>query len=604
MKNKIKTFWLMLALLTMTFQPALVSADVSQDSIDYLKAAGQTAWVTMALVAAGADGITISHLESSDNDPLEYAKSILALTAVGENPYTFGNVNYVSQLQGFYQNNQIGDEAMLMDDSFGILALSAAGLDSGMVEIANAKNYLIANQNNDGGWGYNLGVSSDTNSTAIIIVALVEAGVSVENSAISDGLNYLSEIQNNDGGWGWSQGSDSDTDSTSWVVWAIAKVGQEPGLWGDNGNNPIAFITALENPDGSFGRMASNTSANLMATQDAVIALSGQTLPLGYFTGEGDQGPEPGQYLFRIEGPAGPICDEFFAGTTAYDLLVSGSAACGYTFAGNRDWGTFFLDSINEIANDFPAYWMYLVNNGTTNDGLEQYVLQTDDEILIYYDADTNIPAYPDFDRPLRLTVDNSNPEAGETMTVTVEYFHQSWQPASGATVLGADQDYQADPSGQVTMSLTAGYYTLYAEKDNYIRSNQEVVMVGEGISQSVGLVVEVSQSGRGRIAGEAIIFEVSPSQLDFGVLQPGDTGSQTVTLDNDGTVGLAVTAAVTGDSLFADNLEIENQDWLEYTTDIVSGSSQDQEVSLPIPTNYIGSGLKTGELIFWAQAQ
>lgn len=604
MKIKIKSFWLALLILGMVFQPTLVSADISQDSIDYLASASQTAWVTMALVAADASGIATSHLELSGSDALDYAKTILAVTAVGQNPYTFGNVNYVSQLKGFYQDNQLGDTGMLMDDSFGILALSSAGLDSSEPEIADAKNYLLANQNDDGGWGYNVGVSSDSNSTAIIIVSLIEAGVSVDNSAISDGLDYLSGMQNNDGGWGWSEGSDSDTDSTSWVVWAIEKVGQEPGLWGEGGNNPIAFITSLENLNGSFGRTTANITANIMATQDAIIALSGKTLPLGYFTGEGSQEPGAGQYLLRIEGPDNAICHEFLAGTTAYDLLVAGQDVCGYVFVGNRDWGTFFLDSINEIENNFPAYWMYLVNNDATDSGLEQHILQTGDEILIYYDSDTNAPAYPDFDRPLKLTVDNANPDSGETITVTVEYYNQSWQPAVGATVFGADQNYQTNPSGQVDINLPAGYYTLYAQKDDYIRSNQEVVMVGDGVSQNVGLVVEVSQGGRGRIGGESIIFEITPSQLDFGVMRPGETQAQTISLNNDGTVNLIVTTVVTGDSLFTDNVQIENQDWSDYGADLVSGANRDQEVSLQIPIEYIGLGVKTGELIFWAQAQ
>lgn len=608
MKAKFKIFLLSVALL-LVVQPVLVAADVSSDSIDYLKTAGQTSWVTMALVAADATGIATDHLKTSDNAPLEYAKTILAVTASGQNPEIFGNVNYINELKSYYQNSQIGNEEMLMDDSFGILALASAGLADDSAEISGTKDYLISKQNSDGGWGYNVGVASDTNSTAIITISLIEAGVSASDEVITKALNYLQTMQNSDGGFGWSAGNESDTDSSAWVVWAIRKAGLNPLQWQKENNNPIIFLASMKNPDGSFGRMASNHDANLMATQDAVIALSGKVLPLGYFQpandDNGNNTPSPvGQYHLRIEGLNGSICDKSLSGTTAYDLLVAGSSACNYTFTGNRDWGTFFLDSINDVSNNFPAYWMYLVNNVTTDDGLEQYNLQSGDEVLIYYDSDTNTPAYPDYDRPLRLSVNDDKPDPNENITVTVEYYNNGWQAAANATVLGADQNYQTNESGQVTLALPAGYYTLSAEKPNFIRSNQVVIACGNGVSQGVGLKVEIDQGGRGQIAGEAIIFEVNPSQLDFGKIKPGTAASQAVSLNNGGTVNLVITAAVSGDLLFINNLQIGGSNWSGYSSVLTSQNSRQEEVKLSIPANYIGLGIKTGELIFWAQAQ
>ncbi|MFA6410717.1 MAG: prenyltransferase/squalene oxidase repeat-containing protein [Candidatus Buchananbacteria bacterium] len=606
MKNKIKTFLSVAAFLAILFQPVLAFADISSDSITYLKAAGQTPWVTMALVSALANNIASDHLTSCANDPLAYAKAILAITALGNNPSTFGNVDYVSYLKSYYSNSQIGQPEMLMDDSFGILALRAAGLVSSSTEIAETKSYLLAKQNTDGGWGYNVGVASDTNSTAIITISLIEAGVSSDNAAISKALAYLAATQNNDGGWGWAEGNESDADSTSWVVWAIRKVGQSPALWQKGSTNPIAFIESLKNSDGSFGRTLGNKTANLMATQDAVIALSEKTLPLGYFQSSNQPGTpaETGKYLFRIEGSQGPICSKKLDGITAYDLLVAGQAACNYTFVGNRTWGTFFLDSINGINNEFPAYWMYLIDNISTSDGLEQYQLKDGDNVLIYFDSDTNSPAYPDYDRPLRIVTSKDSPEPEETVTLTVEYFNQTWQPAAGARVFGADQDYLTDNNGQVSLALPDGYYTLYAEKANYIRSNQQVIAVGNGVSQGVSLKADIDQGGRGRLAGESIIFEVTPGQLDFGKIQPGKTSTQNVSLNNSGTVNLQISASVSGDSVFINNLQVDGKAWGNFSTDLVTLETKSESVSLTIPTSYVGLGIKTGELIFWAQAQ
>ncbi|MFA6215822.1 MAG: prenyltransferase/squalene oxidase repeat-containing protein [Patescibacteria group bacterium] len=607
MKNKIITILLAAAVVLSVFQPAIVSADISQDSITYLKQSSQAPWVTMALVAAGASDIASDYLKSTDNTPLDYAKTILAVSALGQNPADFGNIDYVAALKGFYQNSQIGDSQMLMDDSFGILALSSAGQSLTGTEIVGAKNYLLSKQNPDGGWGYNIGIDSDTNSTAIVTIALLEAGVNASNSTVTNALSYLTSAQNADGGFGWAADNSSDANSTSWVVWAIRKAGQNPEQWVKGNNNPISYISARQNADGSFGRTETNAGANLLATQDAVLALSGRTLPLAHFNAgaSGDSQEPTGQYHFRIEGQTGAICDKFLNGLTAYDLLVAGSVSCHYNFAGNRTYGTFFLDSINGVAGSSPAYWMYLINNKPSDSGLEQYNLQANDEVLIYYDVDTNAPAYPDYDKPLSLTVSKNQTDPGESITVTVKYFSQSdWQPISGAIVFGGDKEYQTDVSGQVVMALPAGYYTLAAEKENYIRSNQAIISVGSGVSQNVGLQVEVDQGGRGRIGGEAIIFEVTPSQLDFGKVQPGKSASQTITLNNLGTVNLRITSSVTGDPVFTRNVSIGSSLWSGYFLNLASQESKNQDVVLAVPGNYLGFGIKTGEVIFWAQVQ
>ncbi|MCK4554567.1 DUF4430 domain-containing protein [Candidatus Parcubacteria bacterium] len=484
---KVKKVLILIGLiaLVMVFQPVSVRADVSEATVVYLQDQDQNSWITQALVATGATNISINYLASvSGTSATDYAKAILALAAVGENPATFGNEDYVAKLKGYYQDGQMGDLGLINDDIWSIIALASVG-EANSTEATAAKDYLLANQNSDDdGWGYSISSGSDTDDTAAAIIALAESGMSASD-AVDKALAYLRLAQNNDGGFGCCVGSESNTNSTSWAVWAIKKLGQSPDsdFWSKGSKTPLDFIKSMQNSDGSFGRTSNNIAPNVMATQDAVIALSGTILPLGYFqVSDGDdlQPLQPQDGQLRIEGPDGPICNKFLTGTTAYDLLVAGEIECGYTFIGNRDWGTFFLDSINDIENSFPAsaYWMYLVNNDTTYDGLEEYILQSGDEILIYYDIDTNLPPYPEFDRPLRIVVDNTNPEPEEDITITVEYYNQSWLPAEGATALGGDQNYQTDASGQVVTSLPFGYYILFAQKDQFIRSNQEKIMV------------------------------------------------------------------------------------------------------------------------------
>jgi len=603
MKAKIKNILLVLSMLTMTLQPGFVAAGLPE-AVNYLRAQNDNPWITMALVAAGETDIPTSHLRNVSGDlATDYAKTILALTALGQDPTTFGNIDYVSQLKSYYDGTQMGDANLLNDDAWSILALASV-YEEGSPEAIAAKDFLLANQNANGGWSYSVGAGSDTNDTAAVVIALLEMGVSASDSVITDAFSYIQSAQNSDGGFGYQVGSDSDSGSDSWVIWALYKAGIDPTSWSVGNNNPITHLESLQDTDGGFWWVAEGASEwnNKNMTPYAVIALSGQTHPIGYF--QPGSGSQPGTYSLRIEGENSNICNTYVAGATAYDLLENGAVECGYTFSGNRDYGTFFLESIDGIVPSPPSSWMYLVNNEMAMAGLEDLGLEEGDEILIYYDPDYNSPAYPDYDRPLKVEASENNPEENEDITITVSYFDSGWHALGDATVFGGDQEYQTDSGGEVQMSLPAGYYTIYAEKQDFIRSNQEIIMVGEGVSQNVGLTVEIDQGGHGNIGGESIIFDVDTSQLDFGSLEPGETGSQMVTLSNSGTVDLNIAAAVSGDSVFTENIKIESQIWSSYSSSLDINSSQDAEVSLEIPSDYIVLGVKTGELIFWAQTQ
>ena len=148
------------------------------------------------------------------------------------------------------------------------------------------------------------------------------------------------------------------------------------------------------------------------------------------------------------------------------------------------------------------------------------------------------------------------------------------------------------------------GYYAFYAEKNNFVRSDKEAVTIGDAISQNVNLTVEVDQSGGTQVAGEAIIFEVTPDNINFGKINPGSAGAQALNIENSGTVNLKVIASVTGNSLFSDNLKLDNNKCSNYSSLLAVNETKEVQANLSVPANYLQSGVKTGELIFWAQAQ
>ena len=92
-----------------------------------------------------------------------------------------------------------------------LCALNAAGIDPGSAPIRRAVNWLLAIQNEDGGWGeddtgYALAykgyapASSTASQTAWAVIALMAAG-DVDDPAVDRGVAYLRETQTADGFW-------------------------------------------------------------------------------------------------------------------------------------------------------------------------------------------------------------------------------------------------------------------------------------------------------------------------------------------------------------------------------------------------------------------
>jgi hypothetical protein len=197
----------------------------------------------------------------------DYEKRILAITAIGENPRTFGEENFVAKLESFFDGNQIGDASLLNDDIFGILALSSTGSLGNIT--SQSRNYILSHQNSDGGWGFAASVGSDSNTTAMAIAALEQTG-SIPESA----FQYLSSTQDSSGGYGFVPGTDADGASTAWVIAGLNTARRNVPA------NATQFMDSLQTSNGSFKWKPSDNSGSTLVTAYAVIALSGRGIPV------------------------------------------------------------------------------------------------------------------------------------------------------------------------------------------------------------------------------------------------------------------------------------------------------------------------------------
>jgi hypothetical protein len=249
------------------------------------------AWVVMAIAAAGqnpdswtAGGNSIvdylrdnASANLDANKATDWERSILAIVAAGKNPRNFGGINYVATLLALYNGGQIGDNTLLNDDFWGILALAAIGESPTIIEAS--KDFIINKQNIDGGWGDNVGGSSDADNTAAAVSALIAAGVSPDSQTIFKALNYLKTQQQNNGGFVSEETTNSAV--AAWVINAIIDAGQSPvgDEWRRSGKTPIEHLLSLQDTDGFFNYTASVKSQPEWMTAYAVLALMGKSWP-------------------------------------------------------------------------------------------------------------------------------------------------------------------------------------------------------------------------------------------------------------------------------------------------------------------------------------
>ena len=167
-----------------------------------------------------------------------------------------------------------------------------------------------------------------------------------------------------------------------------------------------------------------------------------------------------------------------------------------------------------------------------------------------------------------------------------------------------ADGSGTTDATGVVVISVnatSAGTITATASKDGYTSADTTLTTKeqGQGASSSVSLSVEIKP---------AISFIVTPDNINFGDLSPGETSAaQTLTLENNGGLGFTVTAQVsdnpTEDTLFKNGLLLDSAVWGDYTISIDAQTSDDTDASLSVPVDYMEVGQKQGKIVFWAQA-
>ncbi len=599
--------WTVLFLVAVLVTPRFSEGDTA-GAVAYLKSKPATSWTIMGLLAAGESPSLDSLKSVSSTKAIDLEAPILAITAASRDPRTFGSTDLVAALKSTFDTTQLGDATLLNDDIFGLLALVSAGESSSNSVVSGTKSFILAHQNGDGGWPYAVGGTSDTNTTAAAIMALVADGVSTGDTAITNALAYLRTAQNSDGGFPYDPksqwGTNSDASSDSWVIAAIRAAGENPATWkSTTGKNPLDNLQTFQATDGAFVYQPSSgeDAFTPTTTSYAVIALTGKFLPLKITSSVA----VPVHFSYRIEGAAQELCAGESDGTTAIDAVRAAANDCGLTYHVQQSSLGAYVDQIATEQARGADGWLYLVNNTLPSVGAADYRLYANDTVVWYYGTYGA--------EPLRLTSPTST-ASGTILTGTVQISHSgNWNALSGATVFAGNTTTTTDDSGNFSLSLPNGFYSVYAEKSGTIRSNNVKVSVGNLLEDSLTLRVTISTStasdnrnGSGGQGGGTVTFMVDTGTLgnttmDFGALAKGNSKKQTLTLRNKSQGKLLMESEVTGDEVFRSYLTLDKKTWRVYHAIVDAGQSANPEASLNIPSDYSNSGTKQGKLTFWA---
>ncbi|MDY6959372.1 MAG: prenyltransferase/squalene oxidase repeat-containing protein [Halobacteriota archaeon] len=609
--------------------PYNVGSDEISDALEYLRGAQEadgniggfatSAWAAMAISAAGEDpndwnaggDSIVDYLRDNSNlidedKATDYERQLLAIVASGENPKQFGGVDYVETIEDFYDGTQIDEQTLLNDDFWGIISLISAGVSEDEDIVQDAKIFIIDNQNDDGGWRFDLGGESTVDDTAAVIMALIAAGEEPSSTVIQDALDYLKSMQNTDGGFPEYLGGETNVASDAFAISAIVACGEDPTSteWENGGIDAVDHILGMQQADGSFNWTEDTSSRPEWMTSLALIALLGETYPVAIY--ETEESSWSG--YVRIEGESETIWygEVTFSNSTivaddsgtvyeyeypsALGALDEAAKKGEFDYVVTDAYGFPYVESIAGEDADGMDGWLYRVDYISPMVGASDFELnETHEEVLWCYGAWGELP--------IRISSDKSEVDPGEDFTITVEYFdEENWIPLENATVI-ANTTYLTDSDGEVTLSLDfPRTYEIWAEMEGYVRSEKvEVKVAGEGSSAEVNLHATILP---------AISINVSPQSIEFGELAPGEVSAEhEIEIENNGVLAVDVTADVTDEAntLFVDGLELDREIWSSFSVEIAGSESESTDARLNVPDDYAGVG-GSGRIIFWAE--
>jgi hypothetical protein len=237
---------------------------------------GQSADTAVALRAAGrldaADRRTrIAALRAGApryaTTPGAAAKVALALVALdAAAPRCAGSVDLVARINAHVRGGRYG--RTIFDQTLAMLAMRALGRP-----VAPAAVRWLRGARRGGGWSVLADQADDVSSTAMAMLALRAAGVRPKDHVMVAALRWINARRTPSGGFALGRRDRNEANSTALAIQAATAVGVRD-------DRAIRGLQGLQRPDGSFNFTATDAGSKVLASTDAVVALSGHAVPV------------------------------------------------------------------------------------------------------------------------------------------------------------------------------------------------------------------------------------------------------------------------------------------------------------------------------------
>ena len=245
-----------------------------------ISSVGQQADALVALAAAGRPRQSLQpRLATMSGSASSYAttagasaKVVLGTVAAGGNPRDLGGVDYIQRIERRYSAGRYG--ATAYDQAYAMLGLRAAG-----APVPRGALTALRAARGAGGWGFSLRKASpdDLSATGLVIEAMRAAGVARSDGALRSATTWLTAQANARGGYHIDgRRRPTEANSTAIAIRALRAMGRTPSA------ATRRALRGLQEADGGFRFTAKTRESRLLATVDAVLALSGRRLPPPY----------------------------------------------------------------------------------------------------------------------------------------------------------------------------------------------------------------------------------------------------------------------------------------------------------------------------------
>jgi len=248
-----------------------------------------TGWTALGLAAAGrnpldagtpsAVAFTRAHARELD-DLGELSRTILLLAAAGVSARDFGGRDLVARLAR--AGAPSGAFARRVNTTaFAILALRAAGRPPSSRVVRAAGRWLAGQANEDGGFNFaGRGGPSGIDDTGAALQGLVAAGRR-STPTVRRAADFVVAEQNPDGGFPLTPGGASNAQSTAWAVQGLLAAGRDPARVRRGGSrDPMAYLRSLTTPSGEVRYSRTSRQTPVWVTAQALMALARKPLPL------------------------------------------------------------------------------------------------------------------------------------------------------------------------------------------------------------------------------------------------------------------------------------------------------------------------------------